>query len=66
MHFAALPHALADIRTGQHTIEITFRTQGPRLAEIFTQQPDDPDIERLLRTADGDLIVVLVSAATVP
>ena len=64
MHFAALPHALADTRTGQHTIEITFRTQGP--AEIFTQQPADPDVEAFLRKVKGDLLVVLVSAATLP
>lgn len=57
MHFAALPHALADTRTGQHTIEITFRTQGPRLAETLTQQPEDPDVESLPRETNGNLLV---------
>ena len=63
MHFAALPHALADSRTGQHTMEITLRTQGPRLAETLTQQPENPDVEALPRETDGDL---LVSATAVP
>ena len=66
MHFAALPHALAEIRTGQHTTEINFRTQGPRLSETSLQPDRSRDGDGLLCAADGNLPALRVYVAVVP
>ena len=66
-HFAALPQALAKIRTGQHTIVITFRThEGAKLAGTPPQQPGFIDGDDLPCEPNWDLLAVLVSVAVVP
>jgi hypothetical protein len=66
MHFAALPHPLADTRTGQQMTESALRMQGPMLAEIEIDPQPSSCLSSVVRGRDLRLLLApAVTSSTV-